>query len=93
MAKEIAIPDLRAGFAYVMAATIAEGTSTITGLPYLDRGYERLVDKLAVLGAEVSRIQIDNAPEELERPLSSRQIRDMPFAVAKDSGNTCKLEG
>jgi UDP-N-acetylglucosamine 1-carboxyvinyltransferase len=53
--KEIKIPDLRAGFAYVMAALIASDTSTISGLPFLERGYENLVQKLENLGAEVER--------------------------------------
>ena len=47
------MPDLRAGFAYVMAALIASGTSTLSGLPFLERGYEDLINKLAALGAEV----------------------------------------
>lgn len=55
--REITIPDLRAGFAYVMAALVASGESIITGLPYLDRGYENLVPRLQSLGADLSRIQ------------------------------------
>ncbi len=55
VAKEISIPDLRAGFAYVMAAMLASGTSVLHGLPYLDRGYENLVGKLGGLGADISR--------------------------------------
>lgn len=55
VAKEITIPDLRAGFAYIMAAAIAEGTSVISGLHFLDRGYEKIVPKLAALGADVER--------------------------------------
>lgn len=62
-AREISIPDLRAGFAYVMAALIANETSTITGLPFLDRGYEKLVPKLHSLGIEVERIKRDDKPE------------------------------
>jgi UDP-N-acetylglucosamine 1-carboxyvinyltransferase len=54
-AKEIWIPDLRAGFAYVMAALLCPETSTITNVEFLDRGYENLVDKLTSLGAEISR--------------------------------------
>ncbi len=92
VAKEIAIPDLRAGFAYVMAATIAEGTSTITGLPYLDRGYERLVDKLGVLGAEVTRTNMDSSREELEQPFSSKGIRILEGSLSKNDVNTCNLE-
>lgn len=53
--KEIAIPDLRAGFAYVMAALTAPEESILTGLHYLDRGYERLVDKFSSLGADIQR--------------------------------------
>ena len=54
-AKDIVIPDLRAGFAYVMAALIAEGTSKITNLHFLDRGYEDLDGKLRALGANITR--------------------------------------
>jgi UDP-N-acetylglucosamine 1-carboxyvinyltransferase len=56
--REIAIPDLRAGFAYVMAAVIATGTSTITGLAFLDRGYEGIDKKLLGLGIEVNRVKL-----------------------------------
>lgn len=61
-AKEIKIPDLRAGFAYVMAGLIASGTSEITGLPFLDRGYEDLEGKLKALGADIKRV---NQPKTL----------------------------
>lgn len=55
--REIHIPDLRAGFAYVMAALIATETSTISGLYFLERGYESLVNKLEVLGANFSIVK------------------------------------
>ncbi len=51
--KAIDIPDLRAGFAYIMAALAAQGQSTINGLPFLTRGYENLVDTLSSLGADI----------------------------------------
>jgi len=51
----IKIPDLRAGFAYVMAALVAKDTSHITGLDFLDRGYSGLTGKLGQLGAEIER--------------------------------------
>ncbi|MCH9611389.1 MAG: UDP-N-acetylglucosamine 1-carboxyvinyltransferase 1 [Chlamydiales bacterium] len=68
--KEIAIPDLRAGFAYVMAALIAKGTSYISGAGFLDRGYEELVPKLQKLGADIQRIQTkpDTTPLKPIRP-------------------------
>jgi len=56
VSKDIQIPDLRAGFAYVMAAIIASGTSTISNLHFLERGYEGLVGKLIALGANVNHI-------------------------------------
>ncbi len=61
--KDISIPDLRAGFAYVLAAAIANGTSIVSGLPFLDRGYEKLVPKLISLGVHVERIKVDDKPE------------------------------
>ncbi len=60
-AKAIKIPDLRAGFAYVMAALVAEGTSEISGLNFLDRGYENLVGKLQQLGVTAERTTIREA--------------------------------
>ena len=54
--KRIEVPDLRAGFAYVMAALIGDEMSTVTGLEYLDRGYEDLEKKLQGLGANIERI-------------------------------------
>ena len=59
--KEIVIPDLRAGFAYVMAAMIAEGSSIISGVKFLDRGYERITEKLSSLGADIQRIKHQSA--------------------------------
>jgi UDP-N-acetylglucosamine 1-carboxyvinyltransferase len=50
---EIYIPDLRAGFSYVIAALVAEGTSTLTNTSLIQRGYENLIPKLHALGAEV----------------------------------------
>jgi UDP-N-acetylglucosamine 1-carboxyvinyltransferase len=69
-AKEIAIPDLRGGFAYVMAALLAPEVSTLTGVSYLDRGYENLTGKLTIMGAEVERLHTGKkAPiEEILRP-------------------------
>ena len=52
-AADIEIPDLRAGFSYLIAALIAKGTSTISGVETINRGYERIVEKLKGLGAEI----------------------------------------
>jgi UDP-N-acetylglucosamine 1-carboxyvinyltransferase len=49
---DIAIPDIRAGMAHVIAALIAEGTSNLTGIHHLERGYEFFWDKLTAVGAD-----------------------------------------
>ncbi|MHB8572700.1 MAG: UDP-N-acetylglucosamine 1-carboxyvinyltransferase [Candidatus Dormibacteria bacterium] len=49
------VPDIRSGFALVLAALVAEGESEISGVAHLDRGYERLDAKLRALGARVER--------------------------------------
>lgn len=54
--KIISIPDLRAGFAYIMAALLAPEESVIFNLHYLDRGYENIDQKLSSLGANIKRI-------------------------------------
>jgi UDP-N-acetylglucosamine 1-carboxyvinyltransferase len=66
--KEIRIPDLRAGFAYVMAATIANDTSYISGLPFLQRGYEALLNKLQVLGADATIIEMPEKTSKTDAP-------------------------
>ncbi|HLG25927.1 MAG TPA: UDP-N-acetylglucosamine 1-carboxyvinyltransferase [Candidatus Gracilibacteria bacterium] len=48
--------DLRAGAAMVLAALCAEGTTEISNINYIDRGYENLEGKLQKLGANISRV-------------------------------------
>jgi UDP-N-acetylglucosamine 1-carboxyvinyltransferase len=55
-ASTVAVPDIRAGLAFVVAALVAEGTSTLTGIHHLDRGYERLEEKLRGVGADIKRV-------------------------------------
>jgi UDP-N-acetylglucosamine 1-carboxyvinyltransferase len=49
--------DLRASAALIIAALCATGTTEIQRIYHLDRGYEKLVDKLATLGAKVERVK------------------------------------
>ena len=51
--------DLRAGAAMVVAGLTAEGRTTISNVGYIDRGYERLEEKLINLGARIRRIEED----------------------------------
>jgi UDP-N-acetylglucosamine 1-carboxyvinyltransferase len=55
-ATDLVIPDLRAGFAHLIAALAAEGTSRVYGVDLIDRGYEDFENKLAALGAHVERL-------------------------------------
>ncbi|MBR6801449.1 MAG: UDP-N-acetylglucosamine 1-carboxyvinyltransferase [Eubacteriaceae bacterium] len=48
--------DLRAGAAMIIAALMAEGTSEITGVEFIDRGYDNIVNDLKNLGADIERI-------------------------------------
>jgi len=49
--------DLRASACLVIAGLVAEGTTTIDRIYHLDRGYERIEDKLLALGARISRVR------------------------------------
>ncbi|MCU1416963.1 MAG: murA [Schumannella sp.] len=51
---DVRVPDLRGGFSYLIAALTAEGTSTITNLGIISRGYEHFLEKLEGLGADFS---------------------------------------
>jgi UDP-N-acetylglucosamine 1-carboxyvinyltransferase len=53
--KEITSYDIRAGATVVIAALLAEGTSTIQNIAQVDRGYERLDERLGALGASIKR--------------------------------------
>lgn len=48
--------DIRAGAAMVLASLIAEGETLISNINYIDRGYERLDEKLRLIGANIQRI-------------------------------------
>ena len=56
-ADGIASPDIRAGVALLMAALVAEGKTIIRSVHQIDRGYERFEEKLAALGARITRVK------------------------------------
>lgn len=56
---EVMATDLRASMSLVIAGLAAQGQTTVHRLYHLDRGYERLEEKLALLGAQVERIGAD----------------------------------
>ena len=49
--------DLRASASLVVAALAAQGTTVIDRVYHLDRGYERIENKLSLLGAKIRRIK------------------------------------
>ena len=54
-------PDIRAGMAMLIAALCAEGTSEIGNVGQIDRGYERIDERLRALGAKIERLTSDSA--------------------------------
>lgn len=53
----VAATDLRAGAAVVLTGLVAEGTTEVSQIYHIDRGYEHFVDKLKGLGAQIERIE------------------------------------
>lgn len=51
-------PDIRAGLAFLMGATIASGTSTLSNVYHIDRGYEKIEERLTALGLNIKRIDV-----------------------------------
>jgi UDP-N-acetylglucosamine 1-carboxyvinyltransferase len=50
-------PDIRAGIALLIAAMSADGTSTISNIEQIDRGYEHIEERLRTLGACIERVE------------------------------------
>ncbi len=55
-AGKVESPDIRAGMAMLIAALAARGTSTIHNVGQIERGYERIDERLRALGAEIERV-------------------------------------
>jgi UDP-N-acetylglucosamine 1-carboxyvinyltransferase len=57
--ERVESPDIRAGMALLLAALCARGTSVISGIRQIDRGYERIEEKLRAIGAQIERVTND----------------------------------
>jgi UDP-N-acetylglucosamine 1-carboxyvinyltransferase len=55
--ERLASPDIRAGMAMLIASLCAEGTSSIGNIREIDRGYERIDERLRALGARIERVE------------------------------------
>jgi UDP-N-acetylglucosamine 1-carboxyvinyltransferase len=58
----VSSPDIRAGMAMLMAALCAEGRTEIAEIRQIDRGYERIDERLRELGARIERVATESQP-------------------------------
>jgi UDP-N-acetylglucosamine 1-carboxyvinyltransferase len=56
--EQLESPDIRAGMALLIASLCARGQSVIRNIGQIDRGYERVDEKLRALGARIERVRI-----------------------------------
>jgi len=69
----VAACDLRAGAAMVIAGLCAEGTTTIEDIIYIERGYQDLVGKLRMLGADIVKITEPDPKPESEPDMDTKE--------------------
>jgi UDP-N-acetylglucosamine 1-carboxyvinyltransferase len=69
----VASNDIRAGAAMVIAALCAEGETTITDVRYIERGYDHLDDKLRSLGANITKVELED-PTEVIRTIKQEHV-------------------
>ena len=55
--KKIYSPDIRAGMAMIIAALLAKGKSVIDNIYQIDRGYEKIDERLRIVGADITRVK------------------------------------
>jgi len=60
--ERVESPDIRAGMAMLLAALCADGRSEIGNIRQIDRGYERIDERLRDLGARIERVAIEPVP-------------------------------
>jgi UDP-N-acetylglucosamine 1-carboxyvinyltransferase len=54
--RNLVVRDLRSGMVDIIAALVAKGVSEIDGIDEIERGYERIEERLRDLGADISRV-------------------------------------
>jgi UDP-N-acetylglucosamine 1-carboxyvinyltransferase len=60
--ERLSSPDIRAGMAMLIAALCADGSSEIANIREIDRGYERIDERLRALGARIERVSSERVP-------------------------------
>ena len=66
MGTELVAPDLRAGAALVIAGLVAEGTTYIDDIKYIERGYEDFDVKMRGLGAQIIKAECEKDIRQFE---------------------------
>ena len=70
--ERVESPDIRAGMAMLLAALCAEGRSEIGNIRQIDRGYERIDERLRELGARIERVATEPVPRSVHSVISGR---------------------
>ena len=58
MGASVRATDLRGGAAMIIAGLMADGTTEISDIYHIDRGYENFEEKFAALGGDIRRVQV-----------------------------------
>ena len=59
-AAPVKATDLRAGAAMIIAALCAKGTTEISSIQYIERGYEEIIEKFRAIGADITKIYVND---------------------------------
>lgn len=62
-AAPVKATDLRAGVAMIIAALCAKGTTEISSIQYIERGYEEIIEKFSALGADIKKVVFEENAE------------------------------
>jgi UDP-N-acetylglucosamine 1-carboxyvinyltransferase len=60
MGADVKASDLRAGAALIISGLMSEGETRISSINHIDRGYEKVVEKLQGIGADIKRKKIED---------------------------------
>ncbi len=76
---QVQATDLRASAALILAALCAEGTTEMSSVYHLDRGYVNFTEKLQTLGANIERVKTKEEQEELEKAENINHDKVIPI--------------
>ncbi len=87
---EVHAHDLRAGAAMVIAGVMAEGETEIYELQHLDRGYEKLIEKFAGIGANIRRVPNDKFEEQTKAKVAKAKAAAAKAKKANTASKSTK---